>query len=253
MPLYVYFLFLLYIYDCKVPSISNQKRTQEKKINESKFAKRKIIWHKWKESWFLISDLCELTKYILVASVFCFLYFFFFILSFKGACIALYLCLWIKIHRVRVWGVFSFSYLLFHFIRHEFSIFIFFFWFYYCHFVLQSIDGARVLTSLQLNHFLFIFYLIFTFLLVEIRSLKTSMSFFAIRVLFVISMSELLIWLRISSQPLSFTWCISFFSHTHRSGGFFLNVYILHWLSLLLFLLVLFYFVCQFSSGSFLG
>lgn len=131
--------------------------------------------------------------------------------------------------------------------------FSFFFWFYYCHFVLQSIDGARVLMSLQLNHFLFIFYLIFSFLLVEIRSLKTSMSFFAIRVLFVISMSELLIWLRISSQPLSFTWCISFFSHTHRSGGFFLNVYILHWLSLLLFLLVLFYFVCQFSSGSFLG
>lgn len=119
--------------------------------------------------------------------------------------------------------------------------------------MLQSIDGAHVLTSLQLNHFLFIFYLIFTFLLVEIRSLKTSMSFFAIRVLFVISMSELLIWLRISSQPLSFTWCISFFSYTHRSGGFFLNVYILHWLSLLLFLLVLFYFVCQFSSGSFLG
>lgn len=103
------------------------KNGHKKKINESKFAKRKIIWHKWKESWFLISDLCESTKYILVASVFCFLYFFFhFVLSFKGACIALYWCLWIKIHRVRVWGVFSFSYLLFHFIRHEFSIFIFF-------------------------------------------------------------------------------------------------------------------------------
>lgn len=205
--------------------------------------KRKLIfdfWSMWIDKIYLS---CE-----------CVLFFvFFFILLFKGPCIALYWCSWIKIHRVRVWGVFSFSYLLFHFIRHEFSIFIFFFWFYYCHFVLQSIDGARVLMSLQLNHFLFIFYLIFSFLLVEIRSLKTSMSFFAIRVLFVISMSELLIWLRISSQPLSFTWCISFFSHTHRSGGFFLNVYILHWLSLLLFLLVLFYFVCQFSSGSFLG
>lgn len=100
--------------------IESKSDTRKKKINESKFAKRKIIWHKWKESWFLISDLCESTKYILVASVFCFWYFFF-ILSFKGAW-----CLWIKIHKVRVWGVFSFSYLLFHFIRHEFSIFIFF-------------------------------------------------------------------------------------------------------------------------------
>lgn len=80
--------------------------------------KRKLIfdfWSMWIDKIYLS---CECVLF--------FVFFFHFVLSFKGACIALYWCLWIKIHRVRVWGVFSFSYLLFHFIRHEFSIFIFF-------------------------------------------------------------------------------------------------------------------------------
>lgn len=74
----LYFLFLLYIYMIAKFLLYRIKNGHKKKnINESKFAKREIIWHKWKESWFLISDLCESTKHILVASVFCFLYFFF--------------------------------------------------------------------------------------------------------------------------------------------------------------------------------